>query len=262
MPAIARTETRVEIPRDRFQRPLVVPPGGGPPVAYRRCTTFIDVLADRFNLELWKQRQVAVGLTKRPDLVLKASSAPEDKKVLNEVCQAALDAAGSSAKATIGTAIHALTERLDRGEEMGEVPAAWKADLEAYGKAKEEFVVQDVEVFVVNDDLQVGGTFDRVVHLKGVPHIRFVADLKTGDITYDTAKIAMQLAVYANSMRYDPVTHERTPLEVDRELGLVIHLPAGEGTCKLLWANLKAGWEGVQLAAEVWAWRKRKGLVK
>lgn len=258
MTTIARTETRVEIPRDRFQRPLVVPPGGGPPVAYRRCTTFIDVLADRFNLELWKQRQVAVGLTKRPDLVLKASSAPEDKKVLNEVCQAALEAAGSSTKATIGTAIHALTERLDRGEDVGEFPAAWKADLEAYKQETATMKIREIEVFVVNDALQVGGTFDRIVAKDEL----YVADIKTGDITYDTAKIAMQLAVYANSERYDPITHERTPLNVSRDLGLVIHLPAGEGKCSLLWADLKAGWEGVQLAAEVWAWRKRKGLVK
>ena len=66
---------KLEIPRDHFGRPLVIPPGGGKPVPYRRCTTFIDVLADRFNLELWKQRQVAVGLSRRPDLLLMASSA-------------------------------------------------------------------------------------------------------------------------------------------------------------------------------------------
>jgi len=114
-------------------------------------------------------------------------------------------------------------------------------------------------VFVVNDTLQVGGTFDRIVALEGKP---YVADLKTGDISFDTAKIAMQLAVYASSERYDHITKTRTPLDVSREKGLVIHLPAGEGTCKLLWADLKAGWEGIRLAAEVWAWRKRRGLLK
>jgi hypothetical protein len=229
-------------------------------MAYRRCTTFIDVLGDRFNLELWKQRQVAVGLAKRSDLVLKASSAGDDKKVLNEVCKDALEAAGSSVSATIGTAIHTLTERLDRGEALGEYPETWKADIEAYKQAMSGFTVTDIEVFVVNDDLQVGGTFDRVaVQLPG--SIPYVADIKTGSLDYDAGKIAMQLAVYASGQRY-ALDGTRTPLEVSRDKGLVIHIPAGDGKCQLLWADLKAGWEGVQLAAEVWAWRKRKGLLK
>jgi hypothetical protein len=111
---------------------------------------------------------------------------------------------------------------------------------------------------VVNDALQVAGTFDRVV---AVGDLRFIADLKTGGIDYAAAKIAMQLAVYANSERYDPETGARSPLAVNQERGLVIHLPAGEGQCSFHWADLKAGWEGVQLAAQVWAWRARKGLL-
>ena len=248
---------KTEIPRDRFGRPLVIPRDGGRAVPYRRCTTFIDVLADQYQLQQWKQRQVALGLAARADLLLKAAAAAGDKKTLNAVCEAAMEAAGSSASATIGTALHALTEQLDRGETPA-IPASAEADIAAYRAATGFWTMADIEVFVVNDALQVAGTFDRVV---AAGHLRFIADLKTGGIDYAASKIAMQLAVYANSERYDPETGARSSLDVNQERGLVIHLPAGEGRCSFHWADLKAGWEGVQLAAQVWAWRARKGLL-
>jgi hypothetical protein len=245
--------------RDQFGRPLVIPPGGGKPVAYRRCTTFIDVLSDTHQLGLWKQRQVALGLSARPDLLMKVATAKGDKRSLDASCAAAMEAAGSSAKATIGTALHTLTEAIDRGEEPLIPPTAEaRADIDAYRKAVEGWRMEAIEVFVVNDELKVGGTFDRIV---GLGSMRFIADLKTGGLDFAESKIAMQLAVYAHSQNYNPETGERTPLDVNRERGLVIHLPAGEGKCAFKWADLKAGWEGAQLAAQVWAWRARKGLL-
>ena len=243
--------------RDHFGRPLVVPPGGGKPVAYRRCTTFIDVLADRSNLERWKQRQTAVGLSMRKDLLLSVATAKSDKKKLDQLCELALKAAGSDASANIGTALHSLTEEIDRGN-TPDIPEDFAKDIQAYLAATKHLTMKAIEVFVVNDELKVGGTFDRVVLLQ---EDRLVADLKTGSIAFDAGKIAMQLAVYANSQVYDPATGAREPLTVSRERGLVIHLPQGEGKCQILEADLKAGWEGAQLAAEVWAWRGRKGFL-
>lgn len=241
---------RTDVPRDRWGRPLITPPGGGKPVPYRRCTTFIDVLTDRFALELWKQRQVAAGLAARPDLVLKAASAAGDKKILNEVCDAAMEAAGSSAAATTGTALHAITEQIDRGFQPT-IPPTSQADVDAYLQATAELRMAEIEVFVVNDDLKVGGTFDRVVEWCGR---RYVADIKTGRIDYDQGKIAMQLAVYAGGHRYHPDGH-REPLGVERDWGLVIHLPAGAGECALWWVNLAEGRQGIDIATRVWGWR-------
>lgn len=247
-----------DIPRDRWGRPLIVPPiGGGKPVPYQRCTTFIDVLSDRHNLEAWLQRQVAIGLARRPDLLLKVSSAGENKSVLDDACEAAKEAAGATVKSTIGTALHALTEQLDRGEAPS-IPVAHQNDVFAYLMATCDFVKRDIEVFVVHDGLEVGGTFDRILVDKAGE--AFVADLKTGSIEYDAAKITMQLTVYANSERYDLATGARSPLNVSKTRGLVIHMPAGQGTCEIYEADLVRGLVGVQLAAEVRAWRKQKGL--
>ena len=87
-----------DIRRDRFGRPLVVPPGGGPRVAYRRTTTFVGALEDTYALQQWKQRQVAIGLGQRPDLVLAAAATdPEDKDRLNEIVEKATEHATASA---------------------------------------------------------------------------------------------------------------------------------------------------------------------
>ena len=53
--------------RDRWGRPLIVPPDGGKAVPYTRCTTIADTLDERRALEAWMQRQVAVGLAMRPE---------------------------------------------------------------------------------------------------------------------------------------------------------------------------------------------------
>lgn len=253
------TKPKEQIERDRFGRPMIVPPGGGKKVAYRRVTTFIDVLDDRFALELWKQRQVAHGMAMRPDLVLKAASANGDKKLLNEVVKDASEAAGSSQAATTGTALHAITEQHDRGEDPL-VPPSAQPDLDAYKAKTAHLAMRFIEVFVVHDDLCVGGTFDRIVQLPDGTLV--VADIKTGSIDWGAGKIAMQLALYSRSRLYDMRSGVRTPLEVDTTRGLVIHLPAGAGQCELKWADLDIGWSGVQVAKDVWDWRGERGQLE
>lgn len=120
------------VERDRYGRPLIVPVRGGKAKAYTRCTTFVDCLDDKFNLQQWQQRMVALGLASRPDLLLAVSAHAEDKNHLNRITGEARDAAAASAAATTGTAIHALTEKIDRGEELPPIPEAYRADLEAY----------------------------------------------------------------------------------------------------------------------------------
>ena len=69
-----------EPPRDRYKRYLIAPRDGGKAKAYTRATTVAEVLDDRYNLELWKMRQVAVGLTRRNDLLLKVAAEIEAAK--------------------------------------------------------------------------------------------------------------------------------------------------------------------------------------
>jgi hypothetical protein len=240
----------VKLPRDRWGRPLVTPPDGGKPVAYTRCTTFVDCLDDKFNLQKWQQRMVAVGLADRPDLLLAVAAHRDDKRELDGITEKALDAAKAGAAATTGTAIHALTERNDRGQELPIIPEAYRGDLEAYRQATAELEPVLIEQFTVNDELQIGGTPDRIYRYRGG---LYIGDVKTGSIDFGALKIAMQLSVYSRSTPYNHETKTRTPYpgQVDTSRGIVVHLPAGTGTCELRWVDLDAGWTAVQIAARV-----------
>ena len=267
MTAVAQ---QVEIPRDRWGKPLIIPPNGGKSVPYFRASSFGDVLEDRSNLEKWRVRKVIEGLVARKDLWLRARTAGTDKWALNTLAREAIDAAGGGERASIGTILHSLTERLDRGEPWETVAAEagddYLADLAAYVAVTERFNHVCIEQFMVCDELGVAGTPDRLsVDLDREDDARLVVgDLKSGGSSGGSSgfldKHAVQLAIYAHSAIYDPATGERTPIALDRAVGWIYHMPAGEGTCDLYQLDLEAGWEGALLAADVRAWRKRRGI--
>lgn len=246
-----------EVPRDRWGRAKIAHPVTGVLTPYARASSFGDVLDDHHNLDLWKQRKVAEGLTARPDLVMSFAAAGADKTRGNQICASAIEAAGGSARATVGTALHTFTERLDRGEPLGPLPAEFKADLAAYERATSALRAVEIERFIVEDEYQIAGTFDRLYEVDGQ---LFIGDVKTGSI-YGRAKITVQLAAYAHGKFYDPSTRIRQemPATVSHTRGIVVHLPQGEGTCDLYWADLAHGWVGVDLASRVKTYRKSDG---
>ena len=249
----------VEIARDRYGRPMVVPPKGGKAVPYTRTTTVAGSLDDGTALVAWKLRMAAAGLTLRPDLLLAASAARENKLEMDKLVEDAMEAAGATSAATIGTAIHTLTEKHDRGEDLGVIPEDYVADIQAYADVTKPFKHIHIEQFSVLDKYKIAGTPDRVVEYKGE---KFIADLKTGSISYPH-KIAMQLAVYANGLPYDPATATRGSWgDINTERGIIIHLPAGSGECTLHFVDLKKGWKGIQLAMKVRTWRDTKKLTE
>jgi len=250
------TSVRPDIERDRWGRPMVHTVGGKP-VAYTRCTTYVGCIEDTYNLSRWQMRMVATGLVDRPDLLLAASAHRDDKRALDNVCSDAMEAAKAHAAATTGTALHALAERVDVGIDVGAVPAAYVADLAAYTEATRPLKPVQIEQFTVLDALKIGGTPDRVVTYKGK---RYIADIKTGTLDFGYLKIAAQLAAYARSRPYDVTTHERLePHGAETDRGIIIHLPAGTGTCRLYWVDLLEGWNAVQVCRMI---RERRAIPK
>jgi hypothetical protein len=248
------------IGRDHWGRPLIIPESGGKPVAYSRVTTYIKVIEDQFGLQQWMQRKVAKGLALRKDLLLAAQTTPEDdKKRLNQICDEAREAANASGAATIGTALHSLAETMDRGLALPDgLDPATSAIMSAYGKATAGLRHDHIEQFCVIDTLKVGGTPDRVVTVDGQTYI---ADIKTGNITFGALSIAMQLALYARSFVYHP-DGTRDVHGASTNRGIVIHLPAvtdpDDAECTLHWIDLEAGWEAVKVATQVREQRKVK----
>ncbi len=252
-----------DIPRDRWQRPLIIPSGGGEPVPYVRVSTLAKALDDLSSLMSWKTRKTAQGLLMRPDLLTRtagilANGDPDTdwptKKALNKVCDEATEAAGASKGSSAGTGLHELTEAIDRGIEPLYVPEEVKPRLQAYREALEGYTPLDIECFVVNDEVKAAGTFDRLL-LCPDGGVR-VADLKTGKSEADyPLATSMQIATYAHGLRYNPWADPvRQPIwntaEVDLTTGLLIHMPPSGG-CQVIPLDLERGWKAAWLAAKV-----------
>jgi hypothetical protein len=245
------------ISRDRWGRPLIIPPGGGKPVAYTRASTLGKVLEEQSALTAWKQRMTLVGATLAPHIMVSVAAHRDDKAKLNELAEQAMAAAQAGSRAEIGTALHKLTETIDSGGDPGPYPAEFHADIEAYRRATAGWRYLAMETFVVCDELQVAGTFDRLRHFTVSDQPRQIVDLKTGSsVEYSGLSFAVQLAVYAHGSLYNPRTGERTPLGANQRTGLIVHLPAGEGRCDIYEVDIWEGWQAATTACEVRDMRK------
>jgi hypothetical protein len=231
--------------------------------AFTRVTTFTEALQDSSALTRWKMRRVLYGAAQRPDYVTGAAALSledRDKAALDDLAAKALEAAGPNA-ADVGTALHGFTEKVDRAEPLGFVPPQYAADVAAYQSFSAEHLrLEHREVRMVCDQLATAGTPDALGFCDlpdpdGRTDVLRVIDVKTGSVDYTASKFSSQLAVYAHSSLYDARTGRRTDAGVDQRWGLVIHLPAGQGTLEPLWLDLQHGWAGALLCGPVRAWR-------
>lgn len=278
-------EVPASITRDRWDRPLIAPPAGGPAVAYTRASTLGKTIEDAYHLSKWAQRNVALGLSRRPDLVALAAAVrtneADDRAPLDQLCEKAHEAAKGDRGANVGTALHALSERRDAGEDLAYLPADLAAALDSYTQCMAPLEVLASETFVVNDALQTAGTFDRVVSPRGElvapdgtrfgPGDTLVLDLKTGkaeSARYWGAGYAVQQAVYGRGLPYRAGVGRLAWSQVlgadiapSPSWALILHVPSDSPVDSgLVWVDLNIGFALAELCVEVRAARKVKGL--
>lgn len=237
---------------------------------WTRATTFAKSISDTYTLSQWSQRMAVKGLSTRPDLIALAASADvNDKSTLDSVVEQAKDAAKAKASANLGTAMHAFTEQVDRGEELPDhLSDVVRADLTAYKAAREAAGVRAIpgmmERQVVIPEYGVAGTFDRID--MGPDRLPVVGDVKTGrDLQYGWNEIAIQLWLYANaSAIWDPNTRTFHPMPegIQTAKALVFHLPIGKSKCDIYSVDLELAGEAVELCHKVRNWRKVRNLAK
>ena len=246
--------------RDQWQRPLVIPVGGGKPVPYTRASAAAKTVEDTYNLEMYAWRNVAFGMSRDASLTARTLAVGGDPSTWDQAAKRAVDrivldaatVAQAHRAADIGTALHRLTERVDR-HEPGIYAGPYEADINAYLEALTAagLVPTHVECRMVCDTLEMAGTADRIV--RDLEDRHRILDLKTGaSVQYGGLGWAAQLAAYAHGLLYDVATGARldTPV-LDRTVGYICHLPAGEGVCRLYEIDLVAGHRAAVLANEI-----------
>jgi len=254
----------VRIKHDHWGRYVLPHPITGKETHFTRVTTAAGALEDTYGLMDWKARMVAFGMGQRADLVTLAASAngSDDKDVLNQVVKQAEQAAAVDKKANIGTALHAMTQRIDLGEAV-KIPPDHRDRIIRYKTAvaqhRLDFIPIFIEAVVCVPDLGLCGTMDRGAIW---PHasLPVIYDLKTGSLDYIKVKTAQQLAAYANAThRWDGSRwHEMPPF--NKEMALVMHLPAeGDDEPKLYRVNIREGWRLLNQAIDVRSLRSGRG---
>jgi len=199
--------------------PFVFPPEGEKRTRYSRSSGAGNILDDESNLTDWKLRTVVFGAAQRPELMAAASvlDADADKKALRDIAEQCLVAGKGERRAVIGTAVHAMFDHLDRGDDWTPPPNfedlcnAYVATLEDWGLIPEE-----IEIHCINDEWKLAGTLDRryrttktLVAPDGtiIPIGSYiVGDIKTGrELEYASGSYVTQLAAYVDSVRYNVV---------------------------------------------------------
>lgn len=268
---------RPEPERDRFSRYVLPDPtDSGEVRSFTRATTMAKAISDEYNLTQWKRRTIVEGLKLAPEL-LDQIDFMEDPRELRATIEKVADEAHSATGADVardrGTQLHYFTEAYDVGAlTIAQIPDEYRNEIRAYAETMAAAGItippDMVERIYVNMAAgRIAGTADRgyVILPNGR---RVVADVKTGkDLGYSWPEICMQLAIYANAeaiVSYDehgaPVI-EAAP-EVDKAVGLVMHLPVDQGKCTLHLIDLSAGWAAVELASEVREYRSRRNLAR
>lgn len=256
--------------RDRYGRPLLIPRGGTEEDRrwYTRASSLGEMLEDKYNVHKWELRYLAVGLSRRMDLVRLAAAEVyttgfdkvDDKtnrasgKRLDEVIERALDTAKIHEKADYGTVVHARTEPDNEGDDPDDMQVV---DVDAWWDCMKRLgaVILGTELFTANDEIWVAGTFDNLIYIPGYGIV--ITDKKTSRDPKESYDV--QLSDYANSDLYDPETDQRMTLEeyiaskgwdpalLRRDVGLLFWIK--NGRCTAHEVDLVKGYESAKIAA-------------
>lgn len=246
---------------------------------------------DRFYLDRYKTGQIVVGMAARDDLVIAAKALGRpgvlgytrtQKDTIYDLAKKASEAAKDMDGAITGSAIHTLTERVDRGEPVADVvaglPFPWNTSILAYAKLRELNGWRSVEIerTVEIEELDVRGSFDRIDYIPDLaqrlgagvcqygqtcPHLDtrwdelpVVVDVKTEEYPWKNGMhIAPQLAGYSRARKMWMPAGEHKPAQyvpmpcVRQDVAIVVHVRDGDAVPYFV--NLAEGWETVLRAA-------------
>lgn len=253
-----------EIERQNGQ-PLIMQEDGSR-LAYTRASSLGDYVTETQFLRTWELRYLARQMGKNEDLAglagLETYSTGFDEdsvtksasgKRLDSIIARAFDRGRMHERADYGTVTHALTEPGNEGYQ----PVRFAADVQAFWEHVEEnnIKIGATEVFVVQDELRVAGTFDHLVWTEKYGWT--IADKKTGR-NINGLGFCCQFAPYSRGKVYNPATDERSDLEqftngepINLEWALLFEVHDGMCRTRRVPIGEDKGWAAAKLAAEV-----------
>lgn len=278
MPVIDKFE-----PDNSGGRYRVPDPVTGAMSSFPRATTISKAVKNQDNGSLsdWKDQMLIYGLATNPQLMdgfesdlIGTENEWRLKRVTRQVSENARIAAGSADGREFGTAFHAWTEAIDRGDATFEdVPAPMHKHMASYLVQMQaaqievlpEYVERVVCFQIERPDPDTGemrvvdtvvGTVDRIYRLADGRLV--IGDVKTSaNISYAWTEISAQLSLYANAkfmLAADGSGWEPMP-DVDKHLAVVVsapHTPKDRGIhCDLFPISLTPGKQLIDLALAV-----------
>jgi hypothetical protein len=238
---------------------------------YRRPSSYAKPLDDDAALVEWRIWKSMIGVARSKALAAKVNACKEDdRKEKQALRDEATDKGAANEAADMGTALHAMTARIeDQKDTSFDPPEQYIPDLMAYQMMLSQYGLTSeyIEVHMVNDAYRAAGTADRIYKTMWElatpdgklwpPGTLFLGDLKTGQkLDFSLPGFCVQCAIYADGVFYDVHTERRveTP-EINKYWCLIVHLPVGQGKCELLWISVELGLRGALLAYDVKEWQ-------
>jgi hypothetical protein len=239
---------------------------------YSRPSGYGKPLDDENALVNWKINKSMLGVALSPALSAQVAAVDQkDKPSLLALRNEALNKGAANEAADMGTALHAMTHRMENPEDDWEPPEQYAGDLDAYLNTIRQYglISEMIEVPMVNDDWKAAGTADRIyrttVDLTAPDGSTIQAgtlllgDIKTGkSLDFSPPGYSVQMAIYATGQLYDVVTEKRLATPPINQLWTVlVHLPVGKSDCNLYFLSIEVGNHGAYLAHLVKEWRNR-----
>jgi len=238
---------------------------------YRRPSSYGKPLDDDSALVEWRIWKSMIGVARSKALAAKINACKdEDKAEKRALRDEATDKGSANEAADMGTALHAMTARIEDTTDVDfDPPEQYVADLRAYTEMLQDYglVSEYTEIHMVNDAYRAAGTADRIYRTTrelSSPDGRvwpvgtlFLADLKTGaKLDFSLPGYCVQCAIYADGVFYDVHAERRLPTpEINPYWCMIVHLPVGGHRCELLWISVELGLRGALLAYDVKEWQ-------
>jgi hypothetical protein len=250
--------------------PMIVDKNGKN-VRLSRPSSWGKILDDENALVNWKIDRAAQGVANDRALQARYIAIKEDdRETFKKLRELAINAGKGEQSADIGTALHAMSCRWEDPDDDFDPPEEYAKSLRVYSRvlAEHGLVSEMMEYHVVNLEMGCAGTADRLYRTtrpiitpdgEYIPEgTLFVGDLKTGKkLDFSLPGYTVQMALYADGELYDVVNDEFLPTPpINRDWGILVHLPADQETCTLVWVDLGVGKLGADLVAAVKEWRR------